>query len=514
MKKDDEIIKKNEDIEDDHDEEDYDHEHEEEDDDEEEHLDEDHGSPLTKKRKLIILGIIVTSIFLLWFMFRENEPDKTQDTKKSNVASKDVSNEKDIGGEEDDNIINQVVNTVGAENYGGNISVAKPDLPDTLTPPPLIVPSIPEPIQSKPVSIDDLPSNISLPDPVISSAAPTIDVPEPMPSIVQAPATDNMQLFAPPPSPSVAVSSSSPMASLGFDMRNDQNNNADDGRNSNMIAYGGGGGGPSNGGGGGGGMGIDPSNPMASAKGVVDSLTTTQKATINDTVPPAQTSANQIMATAYGRLDTLIAQGKVVDVVLETAINTDLKGTVRAIVSRDVYSEASNNVLIPKGSRVIGTYATSRDSFATRLDILWTRVMRNDGIDLMVDSNAVDNLGRNGASGDVDLRIIEAIRNALLVSSITVGTAAAAQKMVGDDKISVTQNQDGQVSVVSKPVDSAITDSAQQISQILSSAVKSITPTQPTIKIDQGTKLKIFVNKDIVFSRSIANLNKVRGNDN
>ena len=52
----------------------------------------------------------------------------------------------------------------------------------------------------------------------------------------------------------------------------------------------------------------------------------------------------------------IIAQGAVIPAVLETAINSDLPGYVRAVVSRDVSSFDGKNVLVPRGSRLVGQY--------------------------------------------------------------------------------------------------------------------------------------------------------------
>lgn len=52
----------------------------------------------------------------------------------------------------------------------------------------------------------------------------------------------------------------------------------------------------------------------------------------------------------------ILGRGKMLDVIIESTVNTDFGGEIRAIISRDVYSEWGRNILIPKGSRVLGTY--------------------------------------------------------------------------------------------------------------------------------------------------------------
>src|SRR6185295_13567797 len=51
-----------------------------------------------------------------------------------------------------------------------------------------------------------------------------------------------------------------------------------------------------------------------------------------------------------GNLSTTIIVGTIIPAVLETALNTDLPGNARAIVSRDVRSFDGSAVLIPRGS--------------------------------------------------------------------------------------------------------------------------------------------------------------------
>lgn len=59
-------------------------------------------------------------------------------------------------------------------------------------------------------------------------------------------------------------------------------------------------------------------------------------------------------ATKNNRIDALVAQGTFVRGVLETAVQSDLPGMVRAVVTENVWSFDGRRVLIPAGSRLIG----------------------------------------------------------------------------------------------------------------------------------------------------------------
>ncbi|MCZ6902142.1 MAG: hypothetical protein O7C62_05965, partial [Rickettsia endosymbiont of Ixodes persulcatus] len=123
--------------------------------------------------------------------------------------------------------------------------------------------------------------------------------------------------------------------------------------------------------------------------------------------------------------------GELIDAVLETAINSDLGGEIRAIISRDVFSEKDKVILIPKGSKIFGKYATSTSSESYgRVSIIWDRIDLTSGYTIAFDSPAVDNLGRPGIQGRVDNKYKEQFANAVLQSGFNIGLAKVLDKLV------------------------------------------------------------------------------------
>jgi type IV secretion system protein VirB10 len=61
-----------------------------------------------------------------------------------------------------------------------------------------------------------------------------------------------------------------------------------------------------------------------------------------------------------------ITQGTLIAAILETAIDSDLPGYVRAVVSQDVRSFDGSRVLIPRSSRLIGQYKSGLAAGQTR----------------------------------------------------------------------------------------------------------------------------------------------------
>ncbi|MFX4581744.1 TrbI/VirB10 family protein, partial [Acinetobacter baumannii] len=78
-------------------------------------------------------------------------------------------------------------------------------------------------------------------------------------------------------------------------------------------------------------------------------------------------------ATKNNRIDALVAQGTFIRGVLETAVQSDLPGMVRATVTENVWSFDGRRVLIPAGSRLIGEYKSGIAQGQTRVFVVWTR---------------------------------------------------------------------------------------------------------------------------------------------
>jgi type IV secretion system protein VirB10 len=215
------------------------------------------------------------------------------------------------------------------------------------------------------------------------------------------------------------------------------------------------------------------------------------------------TSAEQQKAERLSNLNRTIAQGKIINSVLETAVNTDLPGQLRAIVSRDIYPESGRNVLIPKGSRLIGVYNSVIRRGQTRVLIVWSRLIRPDGVDIMIGSPAIDSLGRAGVNGIVDNKYSEIFSAALLTSVITIGIATSVEAISGDETTTTT-NANGTTTTGGAGAIAAA-GAVANIGNIGKDIVNTMLDLKPTVTIDQGTRVDVFVNRDLIFPGSTAN---------
>jgi len=214
-----------------------------------------------------------------------------------------------------------------------------------------------------------------------------------------------------------------------------------------------------------------------------------------------KTGASNVTMKEIGDPYSMIFQGKMINAVLETAINTDLPGLLRAVVSRDVYAEAGKRILIPKGSRLIGNYNSEISVGQARIYMTWERIITPDGFDMDVSSPATDVLGRAGLSGMVDTKYMEIFSNAILLSAVTVGFAAATEAITGSEgDVDQGETGSGDATTSGSVTDIATIEAVTNFGDTANNVVEGLIDVDPTVTVDQGTKLNIFVNRDMVFA--------------
>lgn len=220
----------------------------------------------------------------------------------------------------------------------------------------------------------------------------------------------------------------------------------------------------------------------------------------------AVVAASPAASVKAGKIEDIhftIAQGKLIHAVMETAINTQLPGHVRGIVSRNIYGEAGRVVLIPKGSRLIGIYNTNLFQGQDRIYVIWNRVIRPDGIDMLINSTSVDGLGRSGVDGYVDSRYGQLFSAAILSSVISIGLSAVSEEIAGDEQASQSVATDGTFTSSGGSTTQTTVDAASRIGAVGSKIVDNILDLRPRVTVDQGTPIKVFVNQDLVFPRDL-----------
>lgn len=173
---------------------------------------------------------------------------------------------------------------------------------------------------------------------------------------------------------------------------------------------------------------------------------------------------------------TTVTQGTMIPAVLETAIDTNVPGYVRAVVSQDVRSFDGTRVLVPRSSRLIGQYQSGLQNGQRRAYVIWTRLIRPDGASVNLASPAVGFDGTTGLVGDVSGNgFFKRFGSAMLLSvvgglgGLVTGGASVILGGAGQSAAATAAQQDGQRG--------------------------------PTVRVRQGEPIRIFTARDLDFSQ-------------
>jgi type IV secretion system protein VirB10 len=175
-----------------------------------------------------------------------------------------------------------------------------------------------------------------------------------------------------------------------------------------------------------------------------------------------------------------------------------LPGMVRAKISTDVYSFDGRRVLLPRDTMLTGTYKSGIARGQTRILIIWTRALRSDGTSIMLGSYGTDDLGRSGLTGDVDNHYLERFGAAAALSVVGGVSSFIAGLNIHGGSQSANGNNNNQNAEL------GATQAQQTISQTMSdmanTALRDSINIPPTINVDQGTPIAVFVQRDLDFS--------------
>ncbi|HEY1655353.1 MAG TPA: TrbI/VirB10 family protein [Candidatus Tumulicola sp.] len=182
--------------------------------------------------------------------------------------------------------------------------------------------------------------------------------------------------------------------------------------------------------------------------------------------------------------------GSVIPAVLLTGINADLPGTIVAQVRNDVFDSVTGRyLLIPRGTRLVGTYDNRIVQGQRRVLVAWTRLLYPDGssVDLL-GMPGTDEAGYAGFGANVNEHLNKLFTSALLLSIIGAGAQ------------------------LSQPQQSSSLYAAPSVGQTIAGAVgqqignTSIQLTQrqleipPTLEVPPGYLFNVLVDRDIVLT--------------
>ncbi|WP_206243650.1 TrbI/VirB10 family protein [Novosphingobium terrae] len=177
-----------------------------------------------------------------------------------------------------------------------------------------------------------------------------------------------------------------------------------------------------------------------------------------------------------------LSAGTVLAASLITGLNSDLPGLVTAQITENAYDSASGHyLLIPQGSRLIGSYDSVVAYGQKRALVIWQRIILPDGSSVRIDNvPASDTAGYAGLADKVDVHTWQLLKGVALSTMLGV----SAQLSFGSNESDLLR---------------ALRESTQQsVSRAGDQIVSHALNVQPTITVRPGWPLRVVVHKDIV----------------
>ena len=178
-----------------------------------------------------------------------------------------------------------------------------------------------------------------------------------------------------------------------------------------------------------------------------------------------------------------VSAGSVIAASLITGLNSDVPGLVTAQVTQNCYDTATGQILlVPQGSRLIGTYDSVVAFGQKRALVIWQRIVRPDGSSLTIDNvPATDAAGYAGLADKVDFHTWRLLKGIGLSTLLGIGIELGVS---GDNDLVRAIRQSTQQ------------NAARAGDQVVSRNLD----VQPTIVIRPGSPVRLLVHKDLVFA--------------
>ncbi len=214
-----------------------------------------------------------------------------------------------------------------------------------------------------------------------------------------------------------------------------------------------------------------------------------------------ETSASENLADP----SRTVVQGTIISAVLETAIDTELPGNIRAQVMEPVFSFDGRRILMPVGTILIGTFNNDVDVAQKRVLIAWNRAVTPEGKSIALGSTSTDLLGRSGTAGNVDNRLRTKFGAGALISTISaIPTLVGAllnkdSNASGGTTIKIGGGASSGGDNGNSALQQAVSGTSDQMSEQSQGILDKYLSLPPVIRVPQGEEIRVFVNRDLVF---------------
>jgi type IV secretory pathway VirB10-like protein len=212
-----------------------------------------------------------------------------------------------------------------------------------------------------------------------------------------------------------------------------------------------------------------------------------------DALPPAAATQSVVAQTEVAAAPSgpIVQRGMIIPTELYTPIDSTVPGVITAQVRQDVFDATHRVLVIPRGSKLVGSYASAMAQGQARLFVSFDSIKLPNlqTIDLGA-MRGVDLNGVAGLGGTVDFHTGRLFGNVLLLSVLAAG-AQLAQPRVNGCAFSGCQESAGQA--IGSAVGSNVANAATQ-------TYDRTLYQPPTMHVPAGYILNVMVERDLPLS--------------
>lgn len=206
------------------------------------------------------------------------------------------------------------------------------------------------------------------------------------------------------------------------------------------------------------------------------------KQAIDDNINASDTSSSYVASSGSYTLNA----GTIILATLLTGITSDVpNGDVVAQIRQDVYdSLTGTHLLIPQGSRLIGTSGSASSRGNKRIGVIFTRIILPSGNSITLpEQKAIDGVGYPGLEDEYTEHKGAAYGSAFMAALLGAAAQSATGDTSGDDERS--------------PGQEAVAGAVVEILRTGEKFVDRELEKQPTITINPGFQFSVFINQDL-----------------
>jgi type IV secretion system protein VirB10 len=177
-----------------------------------------------------------------------------------------------------------------------------------------------------------------------------------------------------------------------------------------------------------------------------------------------------------------VLAGTVISASLLTGLDSDLPGLVTAQITEDLRDSVSGHILlVPQGSKLIGSYDSVVAFGQSRALVVWQRIVMPDGSSIQIDNlPATDAAGYAGLEDEVDYHTWTLLKGIAMSTLLGVGT-----------QVTFGSGQSNLVQAIQQSTQQSANQAGQRI-------VEKDLNIQPTLRVRSGWPLRVIVHKDLI----------------